>query len=149
MIWIFLSAGSLVLLLIYSLVIRPAYLIRKSGIDLTLSRFFQLQSQGFPTVRLLEITARFRAAGIQLTWEDIDLFFGTVRAEMLGSGTPYKKPPVELFSDVLTAIDLVKGEGYVLSFQNAMMQVLAGKNPREIAASFVHLMWSGEQKTKP
>jgi len=147
MVWIVLSAVCLILLLVYSLVIRPVNLIRKSGIDLTLSRFFQLQSQGFPTIRLLEISARFRDAGIQLTWEDIDLFFGTVRAEMLGSGTAYKKPPVELFSDVLTAIDLVRSEGYVLSFQNAMMQILAGKNPREIAASFVHLMWSGEPKT--
>lgn len=148
LIWILVFVLLIGLALLWVLAIRPLIYIRKSGIDMTLGRFYQLQSFDFPTLKLLELASRFKKSGISLTWDDIDMFFSSARAELGANSGKFKKSPVDLFGDVLETLDLVKSEGYELSYQNAVMQVLNGKNPREITSDFVHLMWISEGKSK-
>jgi len=148
LIWILLLVLLLSFALLWVLVIRPLIYIRKSGIEMTLGRFYQLQSFDFPTLKLLELASLFKKSGITLTWDDIDMFFSSARAELGANPGKFKKSPVDLFGDVLETLDLVKSEGYVLSYQTAVMQILSGKNPREITSGFVHLMWTSEGKSK-
>lgn len=148
LIWVWGVVFLIALVLLWVLAIRPLFYIRKSGIFMTLGRFYQLQSFDFPTLKLLELASRFKKSGIQLTWDDIDMFFSSARAELGANPGKFKKSPVDLFGDVLETLELVKSEGYDLSYQNAVMQILSGKNPREITSNFVHLMWSSEGKSK-
>lgn len=148
LIWIFVFVLLVGFALLWVLAVRPLAYIQKSGIDMTLSRFYQLQSHDFPTLKLLEVASRFKKSGFTLTWDDIDMFFSSARAELGANPGKFKKSPVDLFGDVLETLLLVKSEGYELSYQTAVMQILSGKNPREITSDFVHLMWKSEGKSK-
>lgn len=127
----------------YLLIVRPVILIKSSGIDMGLPEFFKFQSKQMPVIRLLQISAKFKKYGIQLLWSDINLFYQSAKIETQTNPVKFQKPPEELLNDVLEVLNLVKEQGYEMSFQNVSLQILAGKNPREIVSSFVHTMWHG------
>ena len=108
-----------------------------------LPEFFKFQSKQMPVIRLLQISAKFKKYGIQLLWSDINLFYQSAKIETQTNPVKFQKPPEELLNDVLEVLNLVKEQGYEMSFQNVSLQILAGKNPREIVSSFVHTMWHG------
>lgn len=113
---------------------------------MSLAEFFKHQSMQVPTIRLLQISAEFKKYGIHLLWSDINLFYQSAKIETQTNPVRFKKPPEELLNDVLEVLNLVKEQGYEMSFQNVSLQILAGKNPREIVSSFVHTMWHGTKK---
>lgn len=144
--WLWGGLATLFFLFVWMVVIRPYILISASGINISLPSFYQLQSRKFPMIRLLIIAKKFKSEGIVLTWSDIELFYQSASIEIEANPEKFQKPAVELFQDVLETMVLVKSEGYELSWNHTVMQILSGKNPREITAAFVHLMWKSKAR---
>lgn len=135
------AAGMLLLVVFW-----PWQLIRRSGLSLTLIQFYQLQAKKFPVTAYLRLSERFRKAGVTVTWPDLEWFHLSAEQEISGRKDGKNQTSTHLLADVLQAIELTAGEGYIMSFQQAVMQVLKGKNGREVARDFVQLMWVAEGK---
>ena len=115
---------------------------------MSLSAFYKSQSEQIPTLFLLELSEKYQSSGIRLSWTDLRLFYITARIEIENFPAKFNgRNAEELLGDVVTVMDLVKEQGYTMSFQNVSSQLLSGKNPREIVASFVHTMWHGTKKS--
>lgn len=140
---LFVLVAGVVLLLI---MLRPFLMIRKSGLELTLIHYYQLQANRFPVNAYLHLAERFKKAGVTVTWPDLEWFHLSAEQELSKPEKSENKTSVNLLGEVLLAIELTAGEGYMMSFQQAVMQVLKGKNGREVAREFVQLMWMAEGK---
>lgn len=147
---LFLSAAALVVsvavVALLLVLLIPFMLIRRSGLELTLIQYYQLQASRFPVNAYLQLAGRFKKAGVVVTWPDLEWFHLSAEQELSKLGNSTGKTSITLLAEVLLAIELTAGEGYIMSFQQAVMQVLKGKNGREIARDFVQLMWIAEGK---
>lgn len=132
---------------IYIFVVRPRTAIKKSGVEMSLATFYQNQSQQIPMFELLKLYEQYQKADIDLTWSELLLFFKSAKIETEGQPEKYGGRKAEaLLDDVLTVVELVKSEGYNISFHTVCNQILAGKNPRIIVSTFIHEMWHGKGK---